>query len=288
MINRQFWGMLWPHLTGILINKYALACFNSVSTKNGSFSSNPFPRSHETPPIPKPWATGASGRDSGSKLSAGPSLGQPLQPVFVFRVAGDIWWHPAPPRWVVHWWFYFRVQCRAEYFVTTGPRWSLDKWCEQFQRMQTWCWVQDVICNFFHFLGTLYGCIMLYLVKAGDFIGFSAVCAAEMTSGIKTTTAQRIATTQAEPHPEGVRTQTWLSTRSRLRVCLKIVYPHPMVLLIIIPVKWLFHWEYTQHFQTNPGFPSGWGWRRAYGEDFSEVLKELSKKEVFPIEFRFW
>ena len=22
-----------------------------------------------------------------------------------------------------------------------------------------------------------------------------------------------------------------------------------MVLLIIIPIKWLFHWEYTQHFQ---------------------------------------
>ena len=27
---------------------------------------------------------------------------------------------------------------------------------------------------------------------------------------------------------------------------------YPMVLLIIIPIKWLFHWEYTQHFQTNP------------------------------------
>ena len=28
-------------------------------------------------------------------------------------------------------------------------------------------------------------------------------------------------------------------------VCLKIVYPiFPMVLLIIIPIKWLFHWEY--------------------------------------------
>ena len=25
-----------------------------------------------------------------------------------------------------------------------------------------------------------------------------------------------------------------------------------MVLLIIIPTKWLFHWEYTQHFQTYP------------------------------------
>ena len=31
---------------------------------------------------------------------------------------------------------------------------------------------------------------------------------------------------------------------------------NPMVLLIIIPIKWLFHWEYTQHFQTNP-YPSG-------------------------------
>jgi hypothetical protein len=31
-----------------------------------------------------------------------------------------------------------------------------------------------------------------------------------------------------------------------------VVYPiYPMVLLIIIPIKWLFHWEYTQHFQTN-------------------------------------
>ena len=27
---------------------------------------------------------------------------------------------------------------------------------------------------------------------------------------------------------------------------------NPMVLLIIIPIKWLFHWEYTQHFQTYP------------------------------------
>ena len=23
--------------------------------------------------------------------------------------------------------------------------------------------------------------------------------------------------------------------------------------MILIPIKWLFHWEYTQHFQTNPG-----------------------------------
>ena len=27
---------------------------------------------------------------------------------------------------------------------------------------------------------------------------------------------------------------------------------NPMVLMIIIPIKWLFHWEYSQHFQTNP------------------------------------
>ena len=27
---------------------------------------------------------------------------------------------------------------------------------------------------------------------------------------------------------------------------------NPMVLLIIIPTKWLFHWGYTQHFQTYP------------------------------------
>ena len=53
MINRQFWGMLWPHLTGILINKYALACFNSVSTKNGSFSSNP-PVHMKRPPFRSP------------------------------------------------------------------------------------------------------------------------------------------------------------------------------------------------------------------------------------------
>ena len=37
-------------------------------------------------------------------------------------------------------------------------------------------------------------------------------------------------------------------------VCLKMLAQplHPMVLLIIIPSKWLLHWEYTQHFQTNP------------------------------------
>ena len=30
---------------------------------------------------------------------------------------------------------------------------------------------------------------------------------------------------------------------------------NPMVLLIIIHIKWLFHCEYTQHFQTNPYHP---------------------------------
>ena len=29
------------------------------------------------------------------------------------------------------------------------------------------------------------------------------------------------------------------------RVCLKIVYPYTQWLMIIIPTKWLFHWEYT-------------------------------------------
>ena len=44
-------------------------------------------------------------------------------------------------------------------------------------------------------------------------------------------------------------------------VCLKIVYPIvPMVLLIIIPFKWLFHWESTQHFQTNPYVDIVDGW----------------------------
>ena len=28
-------------------------------------------------------------------------------------------------------------------------------------------------------------------------------------------------------------------------VCLKIVYPYTQWLMIIIPIKWLFHWEYT-------------------------------------------
>ena len=53
-----------------------------------------------------------------------------------------------------------------------------------------------------------------------------------------------------------------------IRVCLKIVYPYTQWLMIIIPTKWLFHWEYAQHFQTYPylmwetgiAAPSGSGW----------------------------
>ena len=29
---------------------------------------------------------------------------------------------------------------------------------------------------------------------------------------------------------------------------------HPIVLLIIIPTKWLFHWGYGPHFQTYPSW----------------------------------
>ena len=53
----------------------------------------------------------------------------------------------------------------------------------------------------------------------------------------------------------------WLKECHKPAIFLGIVYMgvsetsvplNPMVLLIIIPIKWLFHWEYTQHFQTNP------------------------------------
>ena len=36
--------------------------------------------------------------------------------------------------------------------------------------------------------------------------------------------------------------------------------------MIIIPIEWLFHWEYTQHFQTNPQSGSP-----AQGEDFGSA-----------------
>ena len=37
----------------------------------------------------------------------------------------------------------------------------------------------------------------------------------------------------------------WKRLRPRMWVCLKIVYPYTQWLMIIIPTKWLFHWEYT-------------------------------------------
>ena len=51
---------------------------------------------------------------------------------------------------------------------------------------------------------------------------------------------------QSTPDSQKNPKETW--------VCLKMLCTplYPMVLLIIIPIKWLFHWEYTQHFQTNP------------------------------------
>ena len=47
---------------------------------------------------------------------------------------------------------------------------------------------------------------------------------------------------------------TWHWPKNEAKwVCLKIVYPiFPMVLLIIIPTKWLFHWGFGPHFQTYP------------------------------------
>ena len=45
---------------------------------------------------------------------------------------------------------------------------------------------------------------------------------------------------------------------SHLGVSENSVPLNPMVLLIIIPIKWLFHWEYTQHFQTNPLITGKW------------------------------
>ena len=51
-----------------------------------------------------------------------------------------------------------------------------------------------------------------------------------------------------EGSSEFVNLVTWIY----LGVSENSVPLNPMVLLIIIPIKWLFHWEYTQHFQTNP------------------------------------
>ena len=48
--------------------------------------------------------------------------------------------------------------------------------------------------------------------------------------------------------------QFWSSPKKKHSMGLSenSVLLNPMVLLIIIPIKWLFYWEYTQHFQTNP------------------------------------
>ena len=49
-------------------------------------------------------------------------------------------------------------------------------------------------------------------------------------------------------------THIFLESRFPMWVSENSVPLNPMVLLIIIPIKWLFHWEYTQHFQTNPWY----------------------------------
>ena len=53
-------------------------------------------------------------------------------------------------------------------------------------------------------------------------------------------------------HPGFHRVVAW--TGQMTWVCLKMLCTplYPMVLLIMILIKWLFHWEYAQHFQTNP------------------------------------
>ena len=40
--------------------------------------------------------------------------------------------------------------------------------------------------------------------------------------------------------------------KSNMGLSENVVYPYTQWLMIIIPTKWLFHWEYTQHFQTYP------------------------------------
>ena len=51
-------------------------------------------------------------------------------------------------------------------------------------------------------------------------------------------------------HGIGCTRHTWrprdqVQNVDMLWVCLKIVYPYTQWLMIIIPIKWLFHWEYT-------------------------------------------
>ena len=61
----------------------------------------------------------------------------------------------------------------------------------------------------------------------------------------------------------------WYSLLFPIWVCLKIVYPiFPMVLLIIIPTKWLFHWGYTP-FSEFPHLANRWqlGCHQGYGPE---------------------
>ena len=60
----------------------------------------------------------------------------------------------------------------------------------------------------------------------------------------------RSSRSQVPSNPSGCQEETHLN----IWVCLKIVYPYTQWLMIIIPTKWLFHWEYSQHFQTYPYF----------------------------------
>ena len=62
-------------------------------------------------------------------------------------------------------------------------------------------------------------------------------------------------------------------------VCLKIVYP-------IVPngfadhypyEKWLFHWEYTQHFQTNPLYAC-WSWLPS-DMDIATIVESRATKD---------
>ena len=47
-------------------------------------------------------------------------------------------------------------------------------------------------------------------------------------------------------------TGTRIAGNSHMGMSENSVPLHPMVFMIIIPIKWLFHWEYTQHFQETP------------------------------------
>ena len=51
-----------------------------------------------------------------------------------------------------------------------------------------------------------------------------------------------------------------------------------MVLLIIIPVKWLFHWEYTL-FSDKPIFQ--WDVCRASSQDYEEALQDMMENGGF-------